>query len=75
MALPTTDNLTRRTPHYAIPLIQNMGQSFPNTLTMQMKQQVASSIHSSDAHTRDEAANFILNICSDLDDVNSLLPI
>ena len=68
-------NVMRKTPTLAIPVLQSMASFFPNAISEQAKKQISSSVHSSDAQVRDEAANFIISICSDFDDQNSLLEV
>jgi len=75
LAVPTPDNVMRKTPPLAIALLQSMESFFPNSLALQSKKHVASSIHSGDAQVRDEAANFLLGVCSDFDDISTLLEI
>ena len=67
--------MMRGTPKLAISVLQTMAQIFPSSISEQAKKQISSSVHSSDAQVRDEAAKFILNICSDFDDSNSLLEV
>lgn len=68
LALPSMQNVMRKTPTLAIPVLMSMASFFPNSLSEQSKKHIASSVHSSDAQVRDEASNFILTICSDFDD-------
>ncbi len=65
----------RRTPTLAIPVLENMAGFFPNALTEQSKMQIVSCLHSGDPQVRDEASKFLLSVCSDFDDYNSLLEI
>ena len=75
LAMPTLENLTNKTSASAIQLLQCMANFFPNAMSEQAKKQIASCIHSGDAQVRDEAANFLLSVCSDFDDAKSLLEV
>ena len=75
LAMPTPENLAMKTPTLAIPLLQSMANFFPNALSDQSKKHITSGVHSGDAHVRDEAANFMLSVCSDFDDISALLEI
>ena len=52
-----------------------MASLFPNHLADLSKRQIASCVYFNSPSVRDEAANFILAVCSEFDDVTSLLPI
>lgn len=75
LAMPTSQNVAAKTPTLAIPLLLSMANFFPNALSEQSKKHIASGVHSGDAHVRDEAANFMLGVCSNFDDVSALLEI
>ena len=75
LALPTPENVAKKTPALAIAVLESMASFFPNNFTEQSKKQIASCLHSCDASVRDQAAKFLLSICSDFDDANSLLEI
>lgn len=75
LALPSPMNILMKTPTLAIPVLSCMASFFPATLTEQAKKQISSSIYCADNQIRDEAANFLLSVCSDFDDQNSLLEI
>lgn len=75
LALPTPDNIARKTSGMAIALLESLASFFPNSFTEQSKKQIASCLHSGDSHVRDSAAKFLLSICSDFDDQNSLLEV
>ena len=48
---------------------------FPKCLATDSIRHVSSCVHNGSPAIRDEAANFLLTICSDFDDANSLLGI
>ena len=75
LALPTPDNIARKTSAVAIALLESLASFFPNSFTEQSKKQIVSCLHSGDSHVRDSAAKFLLSICSDFDDQNSLLEV
>lgn len=73
LAAPSALNVARKTSALAIAILQKMALMFPNTISEEARRQVASCIHSGDAQVRDEAAKFILKVCSDFDDADALL--
>ena len=58
-----------------IQILTSMVSLFPKCLTTDSIRHVSSCVHNGSAVIRDEAANFLLTICNDFDDANSLLAI
>ena len=73
--MPSIDNIAMKTPALAIRVLQSMLSFFPDAMSLQSKKHVASSIHSSETSIRDESASFMIGVCSDFDDQNSLLEV
>lgn len=48
LALPSPENVMRKTPTLAIPVLESMASFFPNALTEQSKKQIVSCLHSGD---------------------------